>query len=105
LSYEIAKTQIELQTMMDDDEVSLEAIVAYKQEIFSASDAERKIKSIDDHISTLSSQLKITTDRSKSKKLQRESILNSIITKMNETYHKIDSNSNQEITDLFYQTI
>ncbi|MGN0592285.1 MAG: hypothetical protein ACI4JQ_03460 [Ruminococcus sp.] len=101
LSYEIAKTQMELQTMMDDDEVSLEAIVAYKQEIFSASDAERKIKSIDDHISTLSSQLKITTDRSKSKKLQRESILNSIITKMNETYHKIDSNSNQEITDLF----
>lgn len=42
---------------MDDESVSLESIVAYKKDIFSASDAEARIKEIDMEVATLKSQL------------------------------------------------
>jgi hypothetical protein len=47
-SAEILKVQESLQAIMEDKNVTLESIVAYKQEIFSASDAEERIKQIEE---------------------------------------------------------
>ena len=57
LSAEIIIEQERLQSLMDDESVSLESIVAYKKDIFSASDAEARIKEIDMEVATLKSQL------------------------------------------------
>lgn len=47
LASQISSAQDELQALMNDESISLESIVAYKQDVFNASDAEAKIKEID----------------------------------------------------------
>ena len=54
---QISEEQENLQTLMEDESISLESIVAYKQEIFNAADAENKIKEIDQELSDLNTQL------------------------------------------------
>ena len=101
LSSEISASQDELQHLMDDEEVSLEAIVAFKSEIFSASEAESRIKEIDARIAKLNTRLKLAADESQSKKERQDAILNAIIQCMNDTYHKIDPTGNLQFCDLF----
>ena len=47
LSAEICAEQERLQSLMDDEAVSLESIVAYKKDVFSASDAENEYSARD----------------------------------------------------------
>ena len=75
LASQINTAQDELQTLMNDEAISLEAIVAYKQDIFSASDAEVKIKEIDLETENLKNQLKISAGTTQSKKEQQLAIL------------------------------
>ena len=97
----ISSAQDELQTLMNDEAISLEAIVAYKQDIFSASDAEAKIKEIDLETETLKNQLKISTGTTQSKKEQQLAILMAILNEMNAVYEAIDPNGNLHFDDLF----
>lgn len=101
LASQISSTQDELQTLMSDEAISLEAIVAYKQDIFSASDAEAKIKEIDLETETLKNQLKISTGTTQSKKEQQLAILIAILNEMNAVYEAIDPNGNLHFDDLF----
>lgn len=79
-----------MQSLMDDESVSLESIVAYKKDIFSASDAEARIKEIDMEVATLKSQLLASENASIETQEQRVALLSAIIGKMNELYHQID---------------
>lgn len=101
LASQISSAQDELQTLMNDEAISLEAIVAYKQDIFSASDAEAKIKEIDLETETLKNQLKISTGTTQSKKEQQLAILIAILNEMNAVYEAIDPNGNLHFDDLF----
>ena len=101
LAAQISSAQDELQTLMSDEAISLEAIVAYKQDIFSASDAEAKIKEIDLETETLKNQLKISTGTTQSKKEQQLAILIAILNEMNAVYEAIDPNGNLHFDDLF----
>ena len=101
LASQISSAQDELQTLMSDEAISLEAIVAYKQDIFSASDAEAKIKEIDLETETLKNQLKISTGTTQSKKEQQIAILIAILNEMNAVYEAIDPNGNLHFDDLF----
>lgn len=101
LSSQISTAQDELQALMDDENISLEAIVAYKQDIFSASDAEAKIKEIDLETENLKNQLKISTGTTQTKKEQQLAILIAILNEMNAVYETIDSNGNLYFDDLF----
>lgn len=101
LASQISSAQDELQTLMNDEAISLEAIVAYKQDIFSASDAEAKIKEIDLETETLKNQLKISTGTTESKKEQQLAILIAILNEMNAVYEAIDPNGNLHFDDLF----
>ena len=101
LASQINTAQDELQTLMNDEAISLEAIVAYKQDIFSASDAEVKIKEIDLETENLKNQLKISAETTHSKKEQQLAILIAILNEMNVVYEAIDPNGNLHFDDLF----
>lgn len=103
LSTEICTEQENLQLLMNDDTVSLESIVAYKKDIFSASDAECRTKEIDNEVSFLKSQLVANENASQDTKGKRVSLLSAILDKMNELYRRIDPNGNLTYTSLFTQ--
>ena len=101
LSAQISNTQADLQLIMEDNAISLEAIVAYKQEVFSASDAESRIRDIDTEIEALNNQLKISTGTTQSKKEQQLALLSSLLSEMNSMRETIDPNGNLYYEDLF----
>lgn len=103
LSAEVVIEQERLQSLMDDESVSLESIVAYKKEIFSASDAETRIKEIEAELATLKSQLVSSENASHATQEQRVALLDTIIRKMNELYQQIDPSGNIVYTSLFTQ--
>ena len=103
LSADICAEQERLQTLMDDEAVSLESIVAYKKDIFSASDAEIRIKEIESEIAPLKSQLIANESSSQEAKEQRVTLLSEILRKMNELYRQIDPDGNLTYTSLFTQ--
>ena len=103
LSAEIVIEQEQLQSLMNDESVTLESIVAYKKDIFSASDAETRIKEIEEELATLKSQLMASENASHATQEQRVALLATIMKKMNELYQQIDPNGNIAYTSLFTQ--
>lgn len=103
ISVEIGVEQERLQALMDDESVSLESIVAYKKDIFSASDAEMRIREIEVEVATLKSQLVANESASHKTQEQRIVFLKSIIEKMNGLYQKIDPDGNITYSGLFTQ--
>lgn len=103
LTVEIRIEQERLQSLMDDESVSLESIVAYKKDIFSASDAEARIKSIEADIDSLQSQLIANESASLETQAKRNALLNAIVDKMNRLYQQIDPDGNIIYASLFTQ--
>ena len=101
LSAEISIAQSDLQAIMQDDVISLEAIVAYKQDVFNASDAEARIREIDLELESLNNQLKISSGTTQSKREQQIALVTAILDEMNATHEKIDPNGNLHFEDLF----
>lgn len=101
IAVQIAEVQQELQSLMADESISLESIVAYKQQIFSATDAEEKIKEIDAQLNVLNSQLVASSDISQEKKIKQIALINALIEKMNIAYRNIDPLGNLSFDDLF----
>lgn len=101
LSAQISSEQDDLQALMEDEAVSLESILAYKQDVFDASDAETRIKEIDAEEEMLKNQLEISTSSSASKKEQQKTLLYSILCEMNNFYKEIDPDGNLNFEDLF----
>lgn len=103
LSAEICTEQEKLQSLMDDETVSLESIVAYKKEIFSASDAENRIKEIETEITSLKSRLVANENATQETQVQRCILLKAVLDKMNDLYSQIDPDGNIVYTSLFTQ--
>lgn len=101
LSAKINTEQENLQSLMKDDKVSLESIVAYKRDIFSASDAENIIKKINDDTADLESKLLYNDKTSRENEEQRKYLLNSILLKMKEFYRRIDPEGTMKCDTLF----
>jgi len=97
----ITVAQDELNTLMSEESITLESLVAYKEEVFSAADAEIRIREIDEQIAVLNSQLQISATTSQAKKDKQANILNLILQTMNEAYHLIDPNGNLYFDALF----
>lgn len=101
ITVEINKAQEELQTLMSDDDITLESIVAYKQDVFSASDAEEKIKEIDAELQQLKDQLLSNIGTTQEKKQKQDELVNAILEEMKTAYEQIDSTGNLNFDDLF----
>lgn len=97
----ISHEQACLQELMSDDMISLEAIVAYKNEIFSACDAELRIEVIDNELEILKNDLHASEDVSRGQKGKQRSFLSAIVELMNDTYKEIDPTGNLLFCDLF----
>lgn len=97
----VAECQHEMQQLMEDESISLESVVAYKEAVFGAAEAEARIQDIDSQLSILNSQLSASSISSQSKKEKQTQILESLVQIMNDTYHLIDPTGNLVFDDLF----
>ena len=78
-------------------------LMTLQKDIFSASDAEGRIKDIENEITSLKSQLVANENSSQETQARRVSLLTAILGKMNELYHQIDPDGNLTYTSLFTQ--
>lgn len=97
----IVKEQEKLRVLMSDDEITLEALIELKEQIFSASDAEMRIVEIEQEIKTLQSKLSVSEASSEETKNKREDVINAILSEMNALYKDIDPNGNLVFEGLF----
>ena len=97
----IFEAQEDMNTLMDDEEISLESIVAYKQDVFSASDAEEKLIEIENTLEILKNKLKSNSDDVNTKKEKQQELINNIVDIMKELYEEIDPSGNLTFDDLF----
>lgn len=97
----IASAQRELQELMSEDDITLESIAAYKEDVFSAVDAENKIQSINEQIDLLTAKLSTKSTASQSLREKQNSIMESLIQTMNEIYSEIDPMGNLQFDALF----
>lgn len=103
LSSEICLEQEKLQSIMSDENVSLESIVAYKKNIFSALDAQKKIVEIDGEIASLRSQLLANENSTREMQEKQHMLLQAILKMMNDFYRQSDPDGNITYTSLFTQ--
>lgn len=97
----IAKEQEKLRDVMNDKEITLEALIELKDQIFSASDAENRISEIEQEISTLENKLSISENSTKETKNKREDVMKLILNEMNALYKIINPNGNFQIVKLY----
>lgn len=97
----IAKEQEKLRFLMSDEEITLEALIELKEQIFSASDAEMRILEIEQEIRTLQSKLNISETSTEETKNKRETVLTAILNEMNTLYKSIDPTGNLVFEGLF----
>lgn len=101
LSNKINNAQIDLQTLMEEEEISIESLVLLKKDMISITDTDKKISDIDNQISELKNQLTHTKNINSNIIQQQKNLINSIIERMNILYKQIDPNGNLSITSLF----
>lgn len=97
----IAKEQEKLHVLMDDKEITIETLLEFKEQVFSASDAEKRILEIDQEIGTLQSKLSISESSTVETKIKRQTELSNILYEMNTFYKEIDPNGNLVFEGLF----
>ncbi len=103
LSSAIGSEQERLQTILDDESISLESIVAYKMDILSASDAQNKLKEIEAETASLKNLLFANEAASTEKQEKRKGLFRSLIDEMNRFYHTVDPTGNTMYDNLFTQ--
>lgn len=99
ITSEINSSQAQLQTLLDDDNITLESLVAYKQDILNAATAEKRILEIDVKIKKLAESL---VEKGTDVLADKQALLrNSIVGTMNDAYKEIDPTGNLNFDDLF----
>ncbi len=97
----IAEHQKRLRVLMDDEKVTLEALIELKEKIFSASDTEMRIIKIEKELNELQDKLKTSETTTEETRTKRESTIEIILEEMNQLYKKIDPNGNLVFKGLF----
>lgn len=101
LAHQINVAQVELNNLMKDEEISLEAIVAYKEDVFNALDAEKEIREYNREIDLLKDKLKISSEAKQNKKQEQHNVLETILKEMNFFYQEVDPNGNLRFDNIF----
>ncbi|KAA8745356.1 hypothetical protein [Paenibacillus sp. UASWS1643] len=100
-TFEINKRQEEMNKILEQDEVSLELLVAFKNEMFSADDAEVRINIIDGEIKKIEADLLQNANVSKNLVQKQQDLIMNITGLMNDTYSNIDPSGNLEFESIF----
>ncbi len=101
LDYEIQKLQDELNSLMDNEDITIENIVAYKTGFKTVKDIEQVIDDIDKELEQYEGTLKEGINFSNEAKKEREKFYNSFMVLMNEKKKQIDIESEKEYDDIF----
>ncbi len=101
ISSELKAQQLLLQDLLEEDEISLETIVAYKSQVIDASDAERRINEINIEIAKLKNSIQVTEQGANDQKIKQEELLSEIYQEMANFYGKVDPSGNLSMDELF----
>ncbi|MFD3447439.1 hypothetical protein ACFDTO_22870 [Microbacteriaceae bacterium 4G12] len=100
-TFEINKRQEEMKNILAQDEISLEVLVAYKDEMYNATDAEKRINDLDAEIKKLEAAI-LSNQNDSEEILQKQQVLIKDITDlMNNTYFIIDPAGNLKFESIF----
>jgi hypothetical protein len=98
---EINNCQEEMESLLSSEEISLEALIAFKQDVYNASDAENRIKEIDVKIKCWDDSINVSQNISDQLVKKQQKLVEDIITSMNHTYKQIDPLGNLVFNSLF----
>ena len=101
ISSQIEDFQIELQELLKDDDISLESIVSYKQEVFNASDAEKRMIEIKNEIEQYENNIMQKEHASNDIQEKRNALMCRIVSQMNNLYKQINPEGNLYFNELF----
>ena len=101
ITVEITNEQDNLNRLLQDEDVTLESIVAYKEEVFNASDADKRLSEITSEIESIDAQIIKNDDVVNDMKEKRDLLFKTLIDTMNSFYKKIDISGNTTYTNLF----
>ena len=101
LDFEIQKQQEELNSLMDNEDITIENIVAYKMGYNSVADIEQTIDDIDKELKQYEGTLKVGKSFSDEAKEAREEFYGRFMSLMNEKKKQIDIESEKEYEDIF----
>ena len=101
INREINKKQKELKELMFDESITLESIVAFKQDVFNAADAETRIEEIDDEIHEAQDKIDSAAITTQNNRTKQKEILDAIVNTMNSIYKQIDPKGNLIFDDIF----
>lgn len=101
INREINKSQKELQELMSDETITLESIVAFKQDVFNAADAEARIVEIDDQLQEAQNKINSASVTTQNNRDKQNRIMDSIVQTMNSIYKRIDPEGNITFDDIF----
>lgn len=93
--------QRQLQSLLKEEDFSLESVLYYKDEIVESSDTDTKLIEIDNEIKRLSNALAIDKEKRQNDSQKREKLKEEIITTMNSFYRQIDPNGTLVFDDIF----
>ena len=99
--YEISTSQKELQSLLEDEDVTIENIVAYKQGFHSVEEIEAAVSELDVEISSLQEKLNSGIQSGEKAKEQRATFYNDVLTRMNDVRRIIDPDGTVQYQDLF----
>lgn len=101
-TFQINKLQRQMQELLKEEDINLEAVLLYKNSITSSTiDADTRIAEIDKEIRNLKDKQKISKQKSQYDQEKRDFLKKQIINTMNEFYRLIDPSGNVEFDDLF----
>lgn len=99
--YLINEQQAKLSSLMNDETITIESIIEYKEDFTSSSDAEQQILKIEEEINELNSKIKLSNFSTSENKFNRNKLMETILDEMNVFYKTIDPNGNLVFDNLF----
>lgn len=98
---EINIQQEHLQKMLKDEDISLESVLIYKEDIIDAAGVESKISSIEEEISELTDAIKANDTDFDNKVQEQKELMSQILIEMNNAYKKIDQTGKLVFDNIF----
>lgn len=99
--YEISSMQQKIEEIMQDEDITIENIVAYKNGFSSITEIEDKVQKLEQTINLLKQKVKDGKKQTEDSKKAQQSFYESIVGEMNQIKKKIDTESEQAYDDLF----
>jgi len=100
-TFEINKRQEEIKNILAQDEISLEVLVAYKEDVYNATDAEKRINDLDAEIQKLENAILSNQSDSEENVQKQQDLIKDITDLMKATYLIIDPSGNLQFDSIF----